>query len=131
MKQIIQVRIWNPERNRFEYSGGTPTMMAAFYRRTAKLFTFHEQEYEYSTGRKDKNGLEMYGRDVVDINARVNRTLKQRAIIIFYASAWQVDMGPFYPKAKEGWMEGLNGILHTEIEVIGNCHQNPELLEGK
>ena len=122
-RKIMQVRIWNPEKACYEYSGGTPSMLAVFYRHTAKLFTFHEQEYEYSTGFKDKNGVEIYEDDIY-----------KDAHGIVYLVQMKVDGWGLFPVKKDSPVRSLywrNVYIHDAGAVIGNRHQNPELLEDK
>lgn len=68
------------------------------------------------TGITDKNGKEIYEGDIVRYFANGNAEIK------FYKGCWVV-MG------KDGYdsFDSLCGY----IEVIGNIHENPELLESK
>ncbi|EAC2292120.1 hypothetical protein AR181_16265 [Listeria monocytogenes] len=74
------------------------------------------------TGLKDKNGKKIFEGDIVEID--VHDHLDGNVIkgkVIFLEGAWLVtDSGSF---AISLWSE-IN-----EIEVIGNIHENPELLE--
>ncbi|PCX66798.1 YopX family protein [Listeria monocytogenes] len=74
------------------------------------------------TGLKDKNGKKIFEGDIVEID--VHDRLDWNVIkgkVIFLEGAWLVtDSGSF---AIPLWSE-IN-----EIEVIGNIHENPELLE--
>lgn len=74
------------------------------------------------TGLKDKNGKKIFEGDIVEID--VHDHLDWNVIkgkVIFLEGAWLVtDSGSF---AISLWSE-IN-----EIEVIGNIHENPELLE--
>jgi len=68
------------------------------------------------TGLFDKNGKEIYENDIVDWNG------DKFKIITYCATAWiQSDTKqlPVYE------------IDMTELEILGNVHQNPELLAGK
>ena len=77
---------------------------------------------EQSTGLKDKNGTEIYEGDVIKV---------ERDGIIDRVEWIHGGFGleprynsPFYPRLG-------NVELREKIEVIGNIHENPELLEEK
>jgi hypothetical protein len=50
---IQQFRIWDPEKEVFVYSGGTPMMLSGFLELTATLHTVHIMPYQRSTFLKD------------------------------------------------------------------------------
>ncbi len=117
-RKIMQVRIWNPEKACYEYSGGTPTMLVMFYQQTAKLFTFHEQEYEYCTGIKDKNGVEIYESDIYTCS--VGGDVQGSPLLV-------EDLRSFYEGIDT--MDGYMRVDVDSIKVIGNIHEHPHLLE--
>ena len=76
------------------------------------------------TGLLDKNGKEIYEGDVIIEKLRRARKDGERLVICFDDFEWQ-------GKNANGATTSLSLLLeyHT-IEVIGNIHDNPELLKG-
>lgn len=76
------------------------------------------------TGLKDSNGVEIYEGDIVRYNFG-------SAVIGIVKHGWASCMSVFY-----GWYvdlgEGrINYTFSENYQVIGNIHENPELLNGR
>ena len=76
---------------------------------------------EQYTGLKDKTGEEIWEGDIIAWH--VNDT-KSTAPVIYDTGAFWMD------KDKESGFLVCNDWYRGEYEVIGNIHDNPELLEG-
>jgi len=81
-------------------------------------------ELMQSTGLKDKNGVEIYERDIV-VNQYGN---------VGYVAYLQQEAGFVVVKKKSDYrlghrITGESYDVTTNHEVIGNIHSNPELLE--
>jgi uncharacterized phage protein (TIGR01671 family) len=86
------------------------------------------------TGLKDKNGLEIYDGDIVSFTTFdcFDHDTQWTGVIKFANGQWEIwdsDKSPYYDS--DGafslyWVCGQD----EEIEIIGNIHTNPELLEA-
>lgn len=91
---------------------------------------------EQYTGLKDKNGKEIYEGDIVKYS--LNREYIGQIVFDFVG-----DSGGYYVEKHYGWgihrddyNESLGDFADDDmrcglVEVIGNIHENPELLESK
>ena len=75
-------------------------------------------EIEQYTGLKDKNGKEIYEGDIVDYNDDGECI----GYVVYNAPSYEI-------MEKTGFTCWLKGSPHQK--VIGNIHENPELLEQK
>lgn len=88
--------------------------------------------WEQSTSLKDKNGKEIYEGDIVKTTDRV--TVKD---LIFPIGVVEFKQQAFWicnvPSERPDFThnETLLQYWETDLEVIGNIHENPELLEDK
>ncbi|MGH1771679.1 YopX family protein [Enterococcus casseliflavus] len=86
--------------------------------------TFEEIELMQSTGLKDKNGMEIFERDIV-VNQYGN---------VGYVAYLQQEAGFVVVLKKSDYRLGHRNTgesydVTTNHEVIGNIHSNPELLD--
>jgi len=85
-----------------------------------------------STGLKDKNGKEIFEGDIVRIWDNEEDGIRKDIQIGFveYDRCWCVDIKVYVNYID---VKGKTHILEfgNYIEVLGNIHENPELLEGK
>ena len=89
-----------------------------------KEYLCEDCELMQYTGLKDKNGVEIYEGDVVEMHSKLAHTKTRGGI--FYeerACAFMIDDNIF--------KQYIPITVSDDIEVIGNIHENPELLEQK
>jgi len=118
----IKFRIYDKSAEKFCYSGSTPMMLASFFKATAVFNTRDEQEYYQFTGLLDKAGKEIYEGDYLQ---HYGKNPCPSGVVEHFD-------GGFVANWNGGsHFERLYQNLVRHYEVIGNIHDNPELLEKK
>lgn len=114
----IKFRQWNSLKKRFQFDIGV----------TGPAFcTWESYPLEQYTGLKDKNGREIYEGDILGTKQRI--ISEQRPLAI----EWDEDYACFCITRPElrGETASLGNLNLRFWKVIGNIHENPELLEAK
>ncbi|HEO6612219.1 YopX family protein [Streptococcus agalactiae] len=74
-----------------------------------------------STGLKDKNGVEIFDGDIVKLRYTISSDFKLFKVNQFRGGSWRIDNRR---RGSDLWLR------NEDCEVIGNIHENPELLES-
>lgn len=86
------------------------------------LRDFSKVELMQSTGLKDKNGKEIFEKDILDYNGR--------KVIVKWHGSYACFIYDFVDELKNRTTEWQPLYLsYYKFEIIGNIYENPELLE--
>jgi uncharacterized phage protein (TIGR01671 family) len=83
------------------------------------------------TGMTDKNGTEVFEGDIVKGKSEYfgNGSLNQKAVVLYDRGQFLLSFGETLEECKQLNDFEVVGVWSGDVEVIGNIHDNPELLE--
>ena len=127
----IKFRIWDGVKNEWLASSSKDALPYYGFALVGEVMTVQSPPYwsldegnivEQFTGLKDKNGAEIYEGDVVKVEGDGE----------IYRVEWIYSGFGLEPRYNSPRYPILGNVkLRKKIEVIGNIHENPELLEEK
>lgn len=122
MSREIKFRAWDKRHNSMEYINDL------YWFEENGIHDFNDDNYAFmqNTGLKDKNGKEIYDSDIVKVTWGSGK-------IVFYEVKYCESLGYHYlrdTKNKED--DDIICIYdYSQMDVIGNVFNNPELLKNK
>ena len=120
MSREIEFRAWDTNQNKYIKTG---TVEVLGMEKLSPNYFFTDKYlkhivWEQYTGLKDKNGKKIYEGDIIKCNEDLG--------IVF----WEEDYGMYAIEYINGTNDYLYPLNNWQLwEVIGNIHENPELLK--
>ena len=119
----IKFRQWRPEGKSWHFFEFTDGICSGVINATLSVYPIYQ-----FTGLHDKNGKEIYEGDIVKYEADKESGI---AIIEYWPGSfifnWIKQTTPSLSIINSAFYFGC----HSELEVIGNIHENPELIGGE
>lgn len=134
--QQIKFRVWNGllhEYRTIDMNSGEQNLGMGFESaegvgsNTATIYRSFGDVIEQFTGLKDVNGKKIYEGDIIEFfgaNKKV-KTKKEFGIIVYKADRYGAGFNSIIQNKERGY----GGINIAQDIVVGNVHENPELLE--
>ena len=117
----IEFRAWDNINKTYIYATLGDLICGACTESGDKKLSGNNQTWEQDTGITDKNGKKIYEGDIVSVyEGRYVGSIVQHP-----SGEWRIIW-----VSPQGTVDSLYGYRH-ECEVIGDIHNNPELLEDK
>lgn len=119
MSREIKFREWNKKGKCWITSGG---VICRYENGTLDIVYSDNLIYEQYTDLKDKNGKEIYEGDILETCCGKTEVYFDDELLMYKIKARHGGTMPLVSKKSK---------RHFDYEIIGNIHENPELLGGE
>lgn len=145
MGREIKFRVWSEEDREYRTDCRLTELFTSETGAPATVYSDEGDRFdiEQYTGLKDKNGKEIYEGDIVNITAIVETDDSDMACIMDTNSVvcwdkeharWDVNDKPEskdWDYRRRRYFVFVDSDDRENVEIIGNIHENPELLEAE
>ena len=142
MKDRFKFRAWSDEYNRYldKYDIYNETLATDYSIYTLLEFYVDSNKFtfEQCTGLKDKNGKLIYEGDIVEVTSPENWNIFDeysnseilgKGVVVTKPGCAFIKKNDIDGEEKEYYFVLYSVVEDADVEVVGNIHENPELLE--
>ena len=124
---VPKFRAWDEKNHEFFISGSDGTLSNLLCCDDWDMFNPDDYVWEQSTGLKDVNGKEIYENDIIVTHPKYADEEPKHGIVKYGSCRAEFSYKVRNGDHRSIWSSGE----YRTYEVIGNMHENPELLEAQ
>ena len=132
MSREIKFRVWSEEDKGYRTDCNLTELFTSETGTPATVYSDEGDRFDIEpyTGLKDKNGKEIYEGDIIKF-IDLELAMKPTGVVCFadgkfFVKDWDFGDGSYHIVDFYDY-----NVPHRDFEVVGNIHENPELLGGE